>query len=217
MRSTYVVAIAAAVITVVAAVVILSVFHVPSAQPARGEAVAVSPLGVRLTVLYEAVSVEDAAGKIGKILEAYEDLRSSGINISSVDIDPDKAVVLKVIINLTNDGEKIVYYKTNAYCAPYQPAMVNGQSIPPFTNEVSEPVSLPIVRVEEGSALPLTVVCTADLRYVPLTPGSSVTSEYYIVVSDDFRGSVGAVAEICSGLGTDCSVLNATAEIDLSP
>ncbi len=96
-----------------------------------------------------------------------------------------------MVINLANEGERIIYYKTNAYCAPYQPAIADGQGIPPFTNEVSEPVSLPTIRAEEGSALPFTVLCTEDLRYVPLLPGSSATSEYYIVVSKDFKGSIG--------------------------
>ena len=122
-----------------------------------------------------------------------------------------------MVINLANEGERIIYYKTNAYCAPYQPAIADGQGIPPFTNEVSEPVSLPTIRAEEGSALPFTVLCTEDLRYVPLLPGSSATSEYYIVVSKDFKGSIGAVAKICLGPGSACSALNATAEIDLSP
>lgn len=213
MSVTHTLIIIAAVITVIAAVTLM--LALPT-QPVKGQASTVTPDGIRLTLTYETVSVGHLGDKLERIMRSYQELREQGIGPEYEYIPHWDAVVIKVTINLTNSGSEVIYYRTNAYCVPYEPAMAGGEELPPFTNKVVEPVTVPIVRAEEGKALPLTIMCTADDRFTSIAPGSSIVSEYYIIVSKDFKGVIKATASICHRPSLPCETISTTVKVDLT-
>lgn len=120
------------------------------AQHVKGEASTVTPDGIRLTLTYETVGVSYLGDKLGRIMRSYQELKEQGIGPEFEYIPHWDAVVIKVTINLTNSGSEVIYYRTNAYCVPYEPAMAGDEELPPFTNKVVEPVTVPTVRTEKA-------------------------------------------------------------------
>lgn len=56
----------------------------------------------------------------------------------------------------------------------------------------------------------------ADDRFTSIAPGSSIVSEYYIIVSKDFKGVIDATASICHRPSLACETISTTVKVDLT-
>jgi len=124
-------------------------------------------------------------------------------------------VVLKVVVELVNNGDKPIYYMTNAFCEVcFNATVCNVRRFEPIAWRVEEPIALLKITVDEGEVYPLTISCTLDLRYWKVVPGASVVNEFYYVVTKPFRGAVKAKAVICSAqLGNKCEIVEGSTKI----
>jgi len=125
--------------------------------------------------------------------------------------------VLKVIVELANRGGKPVYYVTNAFCEVLFNATMHDDRFKPIMWRVENPIALPRIVVEEGHVLPLAVACTLDLRYSKIQPRTSITNEYYYIVTKPFRGTIEATASICSKpLSSTCKTIGDSVYVDIA-
>jgi len=105
--------------------------------------------------------------------------------------------VLKVVVKLINNGDKPVYYVTNAFCEVLSNATIRDDRFKPIMWKVENPITLPKIIAEEGHVFPLTVSCTLDLGYKKVSPKTSITNEYYYIVTKTFKGTIKAIATLC--------------------
>jgi len=105
--------------------------------------------------------------------------------------------VLKVIVELVNNGDKPIYYITNAFCEVCFNATVRDHRFEPVTWKVEDPITLLKITTEEGDIFPLIISCTLDLKYKKVAPKSSIANEFYYIVTKPFRGIIRALATIC--------------------
>ncbi len=124
--------------------------------------------------------------------------------------------VLKVVIELVNNGDEPVYYMTNAFCEVLFNATIHNNSFKPITWRVKNPITLPKVVAEEGYVFPLTVACTLDLGYSRVPPKTSIVNEYYYIVTKPFKGTIKAIATICSKpLSNQCRTIEGSTYVDI--
>ena len=105
--------------------------------------------------------------------------------------------VLRIIVELINNGDKPVYYVTNAFCEVCFNATICDHRFEPITWRVGDPIALLRITAEEGDVFPLVISCTLDLRYRKVAPRTSVVNEFYYIVTKPFRGTIRAIATIC--------------------
>ena len=105
--------------------------------------------------------------------------------------------VLRIIVKLINNGDKPVYYVTNAFCEVCFNATICDHRFEPITWRVGDPIALLRITAEEGDVFPLVISCTLDLRYRKVAPRTSVVNEFYYIVTKPFRGTIRAIATIC--------------------
>ena len=134
-----------------------------------------------------------------------------------VDWNKTEVVVLKITVKLTNNGYKPIYYVTNAFCGVTYTGKEQNTSFKPIMWTVKNPVGLPRIRAEKGQVFPIPIACTLDLRYAKLLPGTSVSQQYYYIVTKPFKGIVKAAAEICSEpLSNNCKIIEKTTYITIN-
>ncbi|RLF17781.1 MAG: hypothetical protein DRZ82_09460 [Thermoprotei archaeon] len=105
--------------------------------------------------------------------------------------------VLKVIMELVNNGNKPIYYITNAFCEVCFNATVCDHRFKPITWRIENPIAVPEIVAEEGHVFPLVILYTLDLRYRKVPPKTSITNEFYYIVTKPFRGIIKAAAAVC--------------------
>jgi len=105
--------------------------------------------------------------------------------------------VLRITVELINNGDKPVYYVTNAFCEVCFNATICDHRFEPITWRVGDPIALLRITAEEGDVFPLVISCTLDLRYRKVAPRTSVVNKFYYIVTKPFRGTIRAIATIC--------------------
>jgi len=108
--------------------------------------------------------------------------------------------VLRIIVKLVNNGDKPIYYMTNAFCEVCFNATVCDHRFEPITWRVRDPITLLKITAEEGDVFPLMISCTLDLKYKRVAPRTSIVNEFYYIVTKPFRGTIRAIATICPKL-----------------
>ena len=117
-------------------------------------------------------------------------------------------VVLKVILELTNKGDKPIYYVTNAFCEVLSNTTIRDDRFKPITWRVGNPIAVPKIVAEEGHVFPLAISYTLDLRYRKVPPKTSTTNEFYYIVTKPFKGIVKAMATICpEPFSNECRII----------
>jgi len=128
-----------------------------------------------------------------------------------VDWNKTDIVVLKITVKLTNNGYKPIYYVTNAFCGVTYTGKEHNTSFEPILWTVKNPIGLPRIRAEKGQVFPIPIACTLDLRYAKLLPGTSISKQYYYIVTKPFKGKVEASVEIClKPLSDKCRIIKKT-------
>jgi len=134
-----------------------------------------------------------------------------------VDWNKTDIVVLKITVKLTNNGYKPIYYVTNAFCGVTYTGKEQNTRFEPIMWTVKNPIGLPRIRAEKGQIFPTPIGCTEDLRYAKVLPGTSVSQQYYYIVTKPFKGIVKATAEICSEpLSNNCKIIEKTTYITIN-
>lgn len=134
-----------------------------------------------------------------------------------VDWNKTDIVVLKITVKLTNNGYKPIYYVTNAFCGVTYTGKEQNTSFEPILWTVKNPVGLPRIRTEKGQVFPTPIGCTEDLRYVKVLPGTSISQQYYYIVTKSFKGTIRITTEICTKpLDNKCKTLEKTIFAEIS-
>jgi len=123
--------------------------------------------------------------------------------------------VLKVIVELANNGDKPIYYMTNAFCEVcFNATVCNVRRFEPIVLRVEEPIALLKITADEGEVYMLTISRTLDLRYWKVIPRASVVNEFYYMVTKPFHGTVKAKAVVYSAqLGNECEIVEGSTKI----
>ncbi len=125
--------------------------------------------------------------------------------------------VIKVVVKLTNNGNKPTYYVTNAFCGVVFQKIKEDYKFKPIAWSVKNPIGLPKIYAEKGHVLQLPMGCTLDLAYVKVLPGTSVSKEYYYIVTKPFKGIIEDTVEICSEpLSNKCVTIERTVYINIA-
>jgi len=133
-----------------------------------------------------------------------------------VDWNKTDIVVLKITVMLTNNGYKPIYYVTNAFCGVTYTGKEQNTSFEPIMWTVKNPIGLPRIRAEKGQVFPIPIACTLDLRYAELLPGTSISKQYYYIVTKPFKGTIEASVEICpEPLSNKCRTLEQSISVNI--
>ena len=116
--------------------------------------------------------------------------------------------VLKVTLELTNNGDKPIYYVTNAFCEVLSNTTTRDGMFKPVTWSVKNPIAVPKIVAEEGHVFPPAISYTLDLRYRKVPPKISTTNEFYYIITKPFKGIIKAMAIICpEPFSNECKII----------
>lgn len=104
--------------------------------------------------------------------------------------------VLKIVIKISNNNSIPVYYETNAFCGTsHWDGNSSNRTI--FEWRVVHPIAVPEIKVYKGAVFPVPITCTQDLAYAEVPPSTTVSNEYYFVITKTFQGEIKASATVC--------------------
>jgi len=176
-----------------------SSYHSSSAQPSVRSISGDTLRNAIVTVSYHVTNDPRVIAVAREFIEAHLPVPASldkrpMVNWSSADIS-----VLEVVVRLTNNGIKPVYYVTNSLCGiDYGDITENGSRYKPIAWRIKSPIAVPEITVEKGAIFPVVIACTLDLGYEPVAANSSITNQYYYIVTKPFEGKIKIKATICS-------------------
>ena len=133
--------------------------------------------------------------------------------------DTNDIVVLKIRVELVNQGNRTIYYKTNYKCGislrrTCEPMYM---FLKPLTWDVKEPITLVQISSDTGHVLPLPIYCTLDLRFKPIPPQSKVVNEFYYIITTPFKGRIRVVASVCDQpLEHSCRLIKNNTHIEVT-
>jgi len=153
--------------------------------------------GVALRVNYTVIDDPEILSLAKGFIKAFSPL-PAGLNKNQVvNWLNANIAVLRITVELINNGDKPVYYVTNAFCEVCFNATICDHGFEPITWRVGDPIALLRITAEEGDVFPLMISCMLDLKYKRVAPRTSIVNEFYYIVTKLFRGTVRAIATIC--------------------
>ena len=115
--------------------------------------------------------------------------------------------VLKIMVRISNNNSIPVYYETNTFCGTSRWDSNNSNSTI-FEWKIIHPVAVPEIEAYKGAVFPAPVMCTPDLAYAKVPPGTTVSNEYYFIITKTFQGEIKASTTVClKPLSNMCRVL----------
>ncbi len=186
-----------------------SSYHGSSSQPSVRTTSGDALRNVVVTVSYRVINDPRVIAVAREFIEAHLPVPASldkrpMVNWASANIS-----VLEVVVRLTNNGTKPIYYVTNFLCGvDYGSTVGNGGRYEPIAWRVRSPIAVPEITVERGAVFPIVVARTLDLRYELVAANSSIANKYYYIVTKPFEGKIKIKATICSKpFSNECKVV----------
>ena len=157
-----------------------------------GEAV-----NITLRINYSIIVDPLMLSKAREFMKTQLPLPASLGDVSSIDWLRSRIAILKVVVELVNNDNKTIYYVTNAWCGVTFNSTMQ-EMFNPIAWRVENPITIPSIVASKGHVFPLTIIQTLDLRYMPISPKTSIANEFYYIVTVPFEGIIKAVANICT-------------------
>ncbi len=124
--------------------------------------------------------------------------------------------VIKVVVTLTNNGDKPVNYVTNAFCGVTFHKIEEDYMFKPIVWSAKNPIGLPKIYAKKGHVFQIPIGCTLDLTYVKVLPRTSISKEYYYIVTKPFKGVIEDTVEICfKPFSNKCETIERTIYINI--
>lgn len=104
--------------------------------------------------------------------------------------------VLKIVVRISNNNSVLMYYETNAFCGTSRWSS-NNSNRTIFDWRVVHPIAVPEIKAYKGAVFPVPITCTLDLAYAEVPPNTTVSNEYYFIITKAFQGEIKASATVC--------------------